>query len=70
MRPKYLLIAIIAFVAYVLGARAGEDRYKTIVKTATKYWNDPQTKKARAKASKLRAKAAKQAHKRAKKFAL
>lgn len=69
MRFKYLFIALIAFAAYVLGARAGEDRYNEIVKTATKYWNDPQTKKARAKATKLRAKAAREARKRAKKFA-
>lgn len=69
MRFKYLVIALIAFAAYVLGARAGEDRYKEIVKAATKYWNDPQTKKAREKAAKLRVKAAKSARKRSKKFA-
>lgn len=64
MRPRYLLLAIVAFAAYVLGARAGEDRYKEIKHVATKYWNDPLTKKARAKARKGRAKAAKAARKR------
>jgi hypothetical protein len=61
MRPQYLIIAVIAFVAYVLGAKAGESRYNEIKKAATHYWNDPQVKKARKKAKKARDKARKAA---------
>ncbi|QNE46037.1 hypothetical protein F1C58_03335 [Glaciihabitans sp. INWT7] len=63
MRIKYVLIVLVAFAAYVLGAKAGEDRYKEITHAATKYWNDPKVKKARAKAKKARNKAAKAARK-------
>lgn len=63
MRFKFVLFLLVAFGAYVLGARAGEDRYKEIKRAATKYWNDPQVKKARAKAKKARNKAAKAARK-------
>ncbi len=65
MRPRYLLIAIIVFGAYVLGARAGRERYAAIKHTATKYWNDPAVKKARAKAKKTRKRALKAAMKKA-----
>ena len=68
MRFKWILVALIAFGAYVLGAKAGEDRYKAIKHAATQYWNDPQVKKARAKAKKARAKATKAANKRVKKL--
>lgn len=63
MRPQYLIVAVIALVAYVLGARAGESRYNEIKKAATRYWNDPQVKKARKKARKTRDKARKAASK-------
>jgi len=64
MKFKYILIVLVAFAAYLLGAKAGEARYNEIVSAATKYWNDPKVKKARAKARKARNKAAKSAHKR------
>jgi hypothetical protein len=69
MRFKYLPIALVALAAYILGAKAGEDRYKEIKKAVTHYWNDPKVKKAREKAGKSRAKAAKAARKRAKGYA-
>lgn len=58
MRFKCVLIALAVFAAYVLGAKAGEERYEEITRALTKYWNDPKVKKARAKARKARAKAA------------
>jgi hypothetical protein len=61
MRPQYLIVAVIALAAYVLGAKAGESRYNEIKKAATRYWNDPQVKKARKKAKKARDKARKAA---------
>ena len=61
MRPQYLIVAVVVFVAYVLGAKAGESRYNEIKKAATYYWNDPQVKKARKKAKKARDKARKAA---------
>ncbi len=63
MRPKFIFILLALFGAYILGAKAGEDRYKAIKKAATRYWNDPQVKKARKQANKARAKAAKKARK-------
>lgn len=63
MKIKYVLIALVAFAAYVLGAKAGEDRYREITRAVTRYWNDPKVKKARAKAKKARNKAAKAARK-------
>ncbi|MFF1572731.1 hypothetical protein ACFVWR_08295 [Leifsonia sp. NPDC058292] len=52
MRPKTLLILAIAAAAYVLGARAGRERYNQITKAVTSFWNDPTVKKARKDASK------------------
>ena len=63
MRPPYLIIAVIAVAAYVLGAKAGESRYNEIKKAATYYWNDPQMKKARKKTRKARENARKAASK-------
>lgn len=40
MRGKILIVAGLA-VGYVLGARAGRERYEEIKRTATKFWNDP-----------------------------
>ncbi|MET0806468.1 MAG: hypothetical protein ABWX66_00915 [Lacisediminihabitans sp.] len=68
MRPKLIVIVLIAFAAYLLGARAGHDRYEAIKHAATKYWNDPEVKKARKKAKKLRDKARKAASKQAHKL--
>ena len=63
MRLKYVVIGLIAFGAYVLGAKAGESRYRDIKHAFTSYWNDPTVKKARAKAKKTGARAAKSARK-------
>lgn len=60
---KYVLIVLVAFTAYLLGAKAGEERYKEIIHAATKYWNDPKVKKVRAKAKKTRNRATKAARK-------
>ncbi len=56
---KCLLVALVAGIAYLMGAKAGEKRYQQIVHAVTKYWNDPAVKKARAKARKARGRAAK-----------
>lgn len=55
---KSVLVVLVAFAAYVLGAKAGEERYREITRAATRYWNDPKLKKARAKAEKARDRAA------------
>lgn len=47
MSPRFLFIAAIAFGAYVLGARAGRDRYESIKKGVTSFWEDPTVKKTR-----------------------
>ncbi len=52
MRFKYVLVVLVASTAYVLGARAGEERYTEITRAATRYWNDPKLKKVRARAEK------------------
>lgn len=66
MRPKFVLIAIIAFIAYLLGAKAGTLRYKEITGAFTSVWNDPKVKKARKQAAKDVAKGRKVAAKKAK----
>jgi hypothetical protein len=40
MRGKLLLVIGLA-AGYVLGARAGRERYEDIKRTASKLWNDP-----------------------------
>ena len=40
MRGKILLLAGVA-VGYVLGARAGREKYNELMDTANKFWNDP-----------------------------
>lgn len=40
MRGKILMVTGLA-VGYVLGARAGRERYEEIKRAATKFWNDP-----------------------------
>jgi hypothetical protein len=66
MRPKTLLILVIAAAAYILGARAGRERYNQITKAVTSFWNDPTVKKARKEASKEAQKARKAVQKKAK----
>lgn len=44
MRGKLLLVVGLA-VGYVLGARAGRQRYESIKKTANKIWRNPQVQK-------------------------
>lgn len=43
MRGKILILTGLA-VGYVLGARAGRERYEEIKATADKLWNDPRVK--------------------------
>ena len=43
MRGKILIVTGLA-VGYVLGARAGRERYEQIKRAATKFWNDPRVK--------------------------
>lgn len=64
MKIRCAVVLLVVFVAYVLGAKAGEDRYREITRAATRYWNDPKVKKTRAQAVKARNKAAKAARKR------
>ncbi|WP_223692887.1 hypothetical protein [Leifsonia poae] len=47
MRPRFLVILVIAGVAYVLGARAGRERYEQMKGAVTSFWNDPTVKQAR-----------------------
>lgn len=47
MSPRFLFIAAIAFGAYLLGARAGRERYDAIKDSVTKFWEDPTVKKTR-----------------------
>jgi len=50
MRPKTLLILVVLAAAYLLGARAGRERYEQLTSTFTSFWNSPDVKKARKKA--------------------
>ncbi|MFF2050980.1 hypothetical protein ACFVU2_05205 [Leifsonia sp. NPDC058194] len=52
MRFKTFLVLIVIAVAYVLGARAGRERYQQIVGAVTSFWNDPNVKKTRKKIKK------------------
>lgn len=52
MRPRFLMILVIALIAYVLGARAGRERYDQMMGAVTSFWNDPTVKKARDEARK------------------
>ena len=64
MRPRFLVVVLAVAAAYVLGARAGRERYEQITDTVSSLWNDPSVKKAvaeaKAQAKKARAKAYKQ----------
>ena len=65
MSFRFLLIAIIAFIAYTFGAKAGHGRYKQISGYVGSFWNDPKVKKARKSAKKNVATARKAAIKKA-----
>ncbi|MFF1632406.1 hypothetical protein [Leifsonia sp. NPDC058248] len=66
MNPKFLVILVVAAIAYVLGARAGRERYDQISKAVTSFWNDPTVKRARSEAKKEADKARKAMDKKAK----
>ncbi|SDG96388.1 hypothetical protein SAMN04515691_3969 [Leifsonia sp. 98AMF] len=51
MRLKTVLILVVVAVAYLLGARAGRERYEQITEAVTSFWNAPDVKKARKKAA-------------------
>lgn len=55
----YTLLAIVAFVAYTYGAKAGRGRYREIQAGLDALWNDPRVRKARKRAMKRAEKAAK-----------
>ena len=44
MRGKILFVAGLG-VGYVLGTRAGRERYEQIKSTAAKFWNDPRVQR-------------------------
>lgn len=44
MKGKILLVVGLG-VGYVLGTRAGRERYDEIVKNAKRFWNDPRVQK-------------------------
>jgi hypothetical protein len=50
MRPKTLLLLAVVVAAYLLGARAGRERYEQITGAVESFWNSPDVKKARKKA--------------------
>lgn len=50
MKPKTLLVFALLIVAYIVGARAGRERYDQIVGSVSSFWNDPAVKKSRKKA--------------------
>lgn len=59
MRPKFFVILVIAATAYILGARAGRERYDQITNAVMSFWNDPTVKKARSDAKREAGKARK-----------
>jgi hypothetical protein len=62
MRPRFLAILVIALIAYVLGTRAGRERYDQMKEAVSSFWNDPGTQKAVAEAKRNAAKARKAAY--------
>lgn len=46
MRPRFLVVVVAVAAAYVLGARAGRERYEQITDRVSTLWNDPALKKA------------------------
>lgn len=67
MRPKLILILLIAAVAYLLGSKGGPAKYNQVAGAFSSVWNDPKVKKARKQAAKDAAKGRKVAVKKAKK---
>ncbi len=63
MRPRFLAILVIALIAYVLGTRAGRERYEQMKNAVTSFWNDPSMQKAMDEAKKNAQKARKAATK-------
>jgi hypothetical protein len=63
MRPKFLFVLVAIAVAYLLGARAGRERYEQITHTFSSFWNDPSLRGAVADAKKQAEKARKAAYK-------
>ena len=59
MRPKTFFVLLMIAAAYILGARAGRERYDQIVDSVSAFWNDPTVKKARKNAKKQTEKARK-----------
>ena len=52
MKPKTFLVFVLLVGAYIIGARAGHERYEQIVGSVTSFWNDPSIKKSRKNAKK------------------
>lgn len=50
MRSKTFLVLIALAVAYLLGARAGRERYEQLTGSLSSFWNAPDVQKARKKA--------------------
>ena len=46
MRPKFLFVLAVIAVAYLLGARAGRERYEQITHAFSSFWNDPSLRNA------------------------
>jgi hypothetical protein len=51
MKKSLLIIAVGLGVGYILGARAGRERYDLIVEKATGIWEDPRVARARREAA-------------------
>jgi hypothetical protein len=57
MRSKTFFVLVAIAAAYLLGARAGRDRYEQIVGSFSSFWNSPDVTAARKKAAKQAVKA-------------
>ncbi|WP_345762603.1 hypothetical protein [Diaminobutyricibacter sp. McL0608] len=62
MRPRFLAILVIALIAYVLGTRAGRERYEQMKNAVTSFWNDPSMQRAMDEAKRNAAKSRKAAY--------
>ena len=51
MKKSILIVAVGVAIGYVLGARAGRERYDLIVEKVTGVWEDPRVAKARREAA-------------------
>lgn len=54
MSFEFVPNVLAAIAAHVLGAKAGEERYRKTTRAATRYWNVPKLKRARARVEKAR----------------